>query len=118
VIRVLRVFWYSFWLICPACQRGRMFRSLFTMNVRCPTCSMVFERDSGEVSGGMAINTALLCLIAIGGAVMAVTTTIPTGQLLLGVATIMILFGVFFYRHARALWVGILLLAGTINEDV
>jgi hypothetical protein len=49
---------------------------------------------------------------------MAVTTTIPTGQLLLGVATIMILFGVFFYRHARALWVGILLLAGTINEDV
>ena len=95
-----------------------MFRSLFVMNVRCPTCNIVFERDNGEVTGGMAINTALMCLIAVAGGVLAITTSIPTGQLLLGVATIMILFGVFFYRHARALWVGILLLAGTINEDV
>jgi len=118
VIRVLRVFWYSFWLTCPACQRGRMFRSLFVMNVRCPTCNIVYERDSGEVSGGMAINTLLMCIIAIGGAILAVTTTIPTVPLLLGVATIMIVFGLLFYRHARALWVGILLLAGTINEDV
>ncbi len=118
MIRLLRVFWFTFWLTCPACQRGRMFRSLFVMNVRCPTCNVVFERDNGEVTGGMAINTALLCLIAIAGGVLAITTTIPTVPLLLGVGGFMALFGVLFYRHARALWVGVLYVTGSINEDV
>lgn len=118
MIRVLRVFWCTFWLTCPACQRGRMFRSLFVMNVRCPTCNIIYERDSGEVSGGMAINTALMCLIAIAGATLAVMTTIPTVPLLIGVASFMVLFGLLFYRHARSLWVGILFLTGSIDEDV
>ena len=117
-MKTLRVFWLTFWLTCPACQRGRMFRSLFTMNVRCPTCGIVFERDSGEVSGGMAINTVLMCFMGIAGAVLAVTTDIPTLPLLLGVGAAMILTGVLFYRHARALWVGLLFLTGSIHEDV
>jgi uncharacterized protein (DUF983 family) len=118
VIKALRVFWLTFWLTCPACERGKMFRSLFTMNVRCPTCNIVFERDSGEVSGGMAINTVLMCFIGIAGAILAVVTDIPTIPLLVGMTVFMILFGVLFYRHARALWVGILYLTGSIHEDV
>lgn len=116
--RVLRILCVTMLLRCPACQRGRMFRSLFRMNVRCPVCGVVFERDAGEVTGAMAINTALMCFMAIAGAVLAIITDIPTGWLIGGTATVMIMFGVFFYRHARAVWVGILFLTGAIFEDV
>ena len=118
MFRVLRVLYVTMLLSCPACQRGRMFRSLFQMNVRCPVCGVVFERDAGEVTGAMAINTALMSLMAIIGAVLAIITTIPTGWLIGGTAAVMIFFGVFFYRHARAVWVGILFLTGAIFEDV
>lgn len=118
MFRVLRVLYVTMLLRCPACQRGRMFRSLFQMNVRCPVCGVVFERDAGEVTGAMAINTALMCLMAIVGAVLAIITDIPTGWLIGGTATVMVFTGVFFYRHARAVWVGILFLTGAIFEDV
>lgn len=118
MIRVLRVFFVTMLLRCPACQRGQMFRGLFQMNVRCPICSVVFERDAGEVTGAMAINTTLLSLIAIAAATLAVVTTIPTGWLIGGTAAVMVFLGVFFYRHARAVWVGVLFLTGAIFEDV
>ena len=95
-----------------------MFRSMFQMNVRCPICGVVFERDRGEITGGMAINTVLMCLLGIAGGILAVETTIPTVWLLVGVASTMIIVGVGFYRHARALWIGILFLTGSIFEDV
>jgi hypothetical protein len=95
-----------------------MFRSLFQMNVRCPVCGVVFERDAGEITGAMAINTALMSLMAIAGAVLAIVTDLPASWIIGGTATTMIVFGVFFYRHARAVWVGILFLTGAIFEDV
>jgi hypothetical protein len=95
-----------------------MFRSLFQMNVRCPVCGVVFERDAGEVTGAMAINTALMSLMAITGAVLAIITDIPASWIIGGTAAMMIIFGVFFYRHARAVWVGVLFLTGAIFEDV
>jgi len=118
MFRVLRVLYVTILLRCPACQRGRMFRSLFQMNVRCPVCGVVFERDAGEITGAMAINTALMSLMAIAGAVLAIVTDLPASWIIGGTAATMIVFGVFFYRHARAVWVGILFLTGAIFEDV
>ncbi len=118
MFRVLRVLYITILLRCPACQRGRMFRSLFQMNVRCPVCGVVFERDAGEITGAMAINTALMSLMAIAGAVLAIVTDLPASWIIGGTAAMMIVFGVFFYRHARAVWVGILFLTGAIFEDV
>jgi len=118
MFRVLRVLYITMLLRCPACQRGRMFRSLFQMNVRCPVCGVVFERDAGEITGAMAINTALMSLMAIAGAVLAIVTDLPASWIIGGTAATMIVFGVFFYRHARAVWVGILFLTGAIFEDV
>jgi uncharacterized protein (DUF983 family) len=118
MLRVVRILWVSFWLRCPACQQGAMFRSLFRMNVRCPRCNVVFERDAGEVTGGMAINTVLMCLIAVIGAVLAVVTDWPMWMLIAGTAGSMVIIGVLFYRHARALWTGIVYLTGSMFEDV
>ena len=116
--RLVRILAQGLLLICPACQRGRMFRSLFKMNVRCPVCGVIFERDAGEITGGMAINlTVTSALVMPAAAYLALFTDIPLLLLigLLGVCTV--IFTLLFYRHARGLWTSILYLTGSIFED-
>lgn len=116
--RTLRILTQGLLLICPACGHGRMFRSLFKMNVRCPVCGIIFERDMGEVTGGMAINVTVTSMGAtIAAAYFALLTDIPALPLigLLGAGTVA--FALLFYRHARGLWAGILYLTGSMFED-
>jgi hypothetical protein len=94
-----------------------MFRGLFRMNVRCPVCGVIFERDAGEVTGGMAINAVLTATLAVSGAAVAFFTDIPILPLLATLVAATIIFPLWFYRHARGLWVAILYLTGSINED-
>ena len=115
--RILRVLCKTICLRCPACERGKMFRSLFTMNVRCPICGVIFERDAGEVTGGMAINTLATSTIAVAGASLAWFSDIPVWPLIGALVLISTLFSMWFYRHARALWTGILFLTGSMFED-
>jgi uncharacterized protein (DUF983 family) len=115
--RILRVLLQSLCLRCPACQHGRMFRSLFTMNVRCPVCGVIFERDAGEVTGGMAINTIATSSLAVGGASIAFISDVPVWPLIGALILVSVTFSVWFYRHARGLWTGILYLTGSMFED-
>ncbi len=118
MLRTLHILALGLLLTCPACRRGRMFRSLFTMNVRCPTCGVIFERDPGEVTGGMAINMTLTSTIAlVGGGLLGVLTDLPAALLILIVGALTVAFGLLFYRHARGLWTSILYLTGSIFED-
>jgi len=94
-----------------------MFRSLFTMNVRCPVCGVIFERDVGEVTGGIAINTIVTSTLTIGGAALALFTDIPLLPLLSVLIIVTIAFPLWFYRHARGLWTGVLYLTGSMFED-
>jgi uncharacterized protein (DUF983 family) len=116
MFRVLRILTYSLLLHCPACAHGRMFRGLFKMNVRCPACAVIFERDSGEITGGMAINTLLTSTIACLFAGIAFFAKITALAFALGLC-FTILFPIIFYRHARGLWTGILYLTGSMFED-
>ena len=115
--RTLRILLLSLRLTCPACRRGRMFRDRFQMHVRCPVCGIVFCRDSGEITGGMAINSVATLSIAVGGATLAFIPTIATEALLVGVGAATVLFLIWFYRYSRGLWTGILYLTGAIFED-
>jgi uncharacterized protein (DUF983 family) len=118
MLRVLRILTLGLLLICPACWHGRMFRSFFTMNVRCPVCGVIFERDAGEITGGMAINATLTSTIAfVGGGLLGVYTDLPALTLIVIAAFITVGFGLLFYRHARGLWTSILYLTGSIFED-
>ncbi len=87
------------------------------MNVRCPVCGVIFERDAGEVTGGIAINTIVTALLTISGATLAFFTDIPLLPLLAGLMIVSVLFPLWFYRYARALWTGILYLTGSMFED-
>jgi len=118
MLRIIRILILGLLLICPACRHGRMFRSLFVMNVRCPVCGVIFERDAGEVTGGMAINMTLTSTVAlVGGGLLGVLTDLPAGELIVLVGLITVAIGVLFYRHARGLWTSILYLTGSIFED-
>lgn len=102
---------------CPVCLHGRMFRSHFTLNVRCPNCGVIYERAAGELSGGMAINTVVTLSIAISGAFLALFTSIDIGALIGILVALVIVFPIWFYPYARALWIGLLYLTGSIREE-
>jgi len=115
---MLRILCCGLRLICPACRYGRMFRSLWTMNLRCPVCGIIFERDAGEVTGGMWINaTVTSTLIVIPALYFALFTSVSIGLLIGALAVFTVVFGLWFYRPARGLWVSILYLTGSIDED-
>lgn len=117
MVRVVHILWCGMMLVCPACRHGRMFRSLFRMNVRCPACGMIFERDSGEVTGGVAINTLATATLAVVCAGVTFFYDVPLVLELLGLSAFTVLFPLLFYRHARGLWTSIIYLTGSMFED-
>jgi uncharacterized protein (DUF983 family) len=105
-------------LRCPNCERGRMFNGLFQMNALCPECGARFERREGESVGGMAINLILAELLTVGGLIVTELTVKPSLVFQLSFWIVFnILFVVFFYRHARALWVSTVYLSGGVYPD-
>jgi uncharacterized protein (DUF983 family) len=115
---ILHILWIGLRLVCPVCERGAMFSSLFDMHDRCPNCGVVFERDAGEVTGAIAIAlTVLLTFIGVAGGVLALLTEIHAAVLIFGLAIMTTIIGVMFYRHARGLWVSFLYLSGAMFEE-
>src|SRR5262245_39273559 len=115
--RMIRILLCGLLLTCPACRYGRMFRSLWTMNLRCPVCGIIFERDAGEVTGGMWINTTVTSTLGVVLALYFAFFTKISLVLLFGILAILtIVVGLLFYRPARGLWVSILYLTGSIDE--
>src|SRR5687767_11443797 len=51
--------------VCPVCRRGRIFRTYYTPYERCPSCGVEFERNRGEVTGGMGINLVICQFLAL-----------------------------------------------------
>jgi uncharacterized protein (DUF983 family) len=104
-------------LICPVCRRGRMFRSLFVMRERCPQCGVVFEKNAGEVTGGMAINMVLTSILGVVAVVYGVFFSgLDINVVIAAIVVFTVGFGLLFHRHARGLWVGFLHVTGAVAE--
>lgn len=113
---IVRALGAGLFLRCPRCTQGRMFAG-FRMLRACPRCGLVFERASGEVTGGMAINTVLtLVIIIIGALVGGLNPDVPLLPLLSGLGLFALLFPIAFYRSSRGLWAGVLYLTGDNTE--
>ncbi len=116
--RVLRTAWLVTRLHCPSCGLGAIGAGPFAIRPRCLVCGVVFERDPGEVAGGIWINsiatTAGICGLAVW---LEFFTNVPrvleTPLVLLFAA----LFPVVFYRHSRAIWIGVLHVTGLVHRD-
>jgi uncharacterized protein (DUF983 family) len=117
MMRLLRALLDGLLLRCPRCHKGRMFARGFTMSRACPNCGLLFEKASGEITGGMAVNTvATLAVITVGSLVFGLNPAVPLGPLLIGLGLFAILFPIAFYRSSRGIWAGFLYMTGD-NEE-
>jgi uncharacterized protein (DUF983 family) len=93
-------------LRCPACGRGKIFCGWFTMHDACPRCSRPFQRGPGFFLGSIYFNygvTALLVIVVYFTCFFSEALT--DRQLFLVTIALALLFPVWFFRYARALWI-------------
>jgi len=117
-LHILHKLLVGLFLRCPNCEQGRMFSGLFTIRDTCPVCGARFERQQGESIGGTPINLSFAELLSIGGFFISEALFHPplAFQLVFWVS-FNVLFVVFFYRHARGMWVSIAYLSGGVYAD-
>ncbi|MFO0867512.1 MAG: DUF983 domain-containing protein [Pirellulales bacterium] len=99
--------WRSLRLRCPMCGQGRLFAGWFRMRPECEACGTRFEREAGFFLGSIYFNYGLTALVvAIGYPVLLFTRTLGETKLLVLTLAFTLLFPMWFFRYARALWLG------------
>ena len=104
-----------FWIIlarslrlrCPACGRGRLFAGWVRMNESCNHCGLDFEPEGGYYLGSVYFNyfiTSLLVTFIFFGLYFG--AGIRPNQMIVPLAAFCLLFPLWFFRYARALWRG------------
>lgn len=95
-------------LRCPACGKGRIYRSFFSVHSACAACGSVYQRDPGDWSGGAEIALVLTVLFAVVGLVLVsrLTEWDPMAELVVVLAGTAIAFPL-FYRHVKGFWIGV-----------
>ena len=96
-------------LRCPICGKGKLFRGYFDNPERCPSCGYFFMRESGYFLPHVPIGYAFTVVISLG--------TWPVLYFIFGVRnaavtlatmiTVAVLFGVWFIRYSKALWLAL-----------
>ena len=93
-------------LQCPVCENARIFNGFFDTPERCPSCGYFFMRESGYFLPHVAIGYPILVAVALGtwpfmkyvlhvhSDAIVLTTMVAVG----------ILFGTWFLRYAKMLW--------------
>lgn len=95
-------------LRCPRCGRAKMFRGMFRMHETCPSCGLRFEREPGYFLGSIYINYGLTALLTtIGWITIRFGYGIESRGVVAGFAVFCVLFPMFFFRYARALWLAL-----------
>lgn len=85
-----------------------MFTSLFHMHATCPECGLKFEREPGYFLGSIYINYGLTALITtITWIVLHLGYGIEARPLAIALLAFCVVFGIFFFRYARALWLAL-----------
>lgn len=94
-------------LRCPVCGKGRLFRGWFKMHDVCPACQVAFEREAGFYLGSIYVNYGLTALVvALAYPLLLFNEVLEENWLLLLALAFSVLFPVWFFRYARALWIG------------
>jgi uncharacterized protein (DUF983 family) len=90
---------------CPRCLSGSVWKGFITMNVACPVCGMVFDRESGYFAGAMVVSYALAVpiLAAIVLALIKIVGLDVVVALIIGNTAYLVLVP-FIFRYSRVLW--------------
>ncbi|MCA9234614.1 MAG: DUF983 domain-containing protein [Planctomycetales bacterium] len=93
-------------LRCPACGQGRLFRGWLRMNDPCPRCGRRFDRAPGYLLGSIYFNYGVTTLLVTAAYFAGYFSgKLTSQQLLIALAAFSVLFPMWFFRYARALWI-------------
>jgi uncharacterized protein (DUF983 family) len=93
-------------LRCPACGQAKLFCNWLSMNDPCPHCGRKFDRAPGYLLGAIYFNYGVTALLVVIFYFTFFLTGQLTGkQLLWSLTAFAILFPLWFFRYARALWI-------------
>jgi len=93
-------------LRCPACGLGELFCGWLAMNDPCANCGRKFDREPGYLLGSIYFNygvTSLLVTVIYFSLYFSQTLTNNARLFTLGGFSL--LFPLWFFRYARALWI-------------
>jgi uncharacterized protein (DUF983 family) len=95
-------------LRCPRCGRGAVFDGWFAMNDSCPACGRKFNRAPGYFLGSIFFNNGVTAVLMIVGYFSVLFSHDRVGQgWLAALAAFTLLFPLWFFRYARALWIAV-----------
>ena len=88
------------------------------MAARCSSCGLRFEREDGYFLGSIYINYGVAIVLALPLLLlMQFVWQVPMRVQLLSIGALIALFGLFFFRYARALWLAFDLRLDPPRED-
>jgi uncharacterized protein (DUF983 family) len=94
-------------LRCPRCGREKLFRGWFQMHERCGPCGLAFHREPGFYLGSIYFNYGLTALVVtLAYVILFAAGWRPATGTLAALAAYCGLFPLWFFRYARALWLG------------
>lgn len=77
------------------------------MHDACPECGVAFEREAGYYLGSIYVNYGVTALVvAIGYPLLLFNQVMDEKPLLALALAFSVLFPIWFFRYARALWIG------------
>ena len=96
-------------LRCPICGKGELFKGYFDSPERCPKCGYFFMRESGYFLPHVPIGYGFTVLVSLAMwpllyFVFGVRNAAVTLTVMIAVA---VLFGVWFIRYSKALWLAL-----------
>ncbi len=98
-------------LRCPNCGRGRLFRGVFRMLLRCPECGLSYFPEQGYYVGAMIINyaatTAVVVTIFLLSLLIPDFTTLTTNAKIVLWMAFAVALSLALTRHAYSFWLGI-----------
>jgi uncharacterized protein (DUF983 family) len=95
-------------LLCAACGEGRLFRKWIQMHTHCRHCGFRFQREPGYWLGSIYVNYGLTALIVTAGYFALFFSELMTpNQILILLTAFCVLFPLWFFRYARAIWVAV-----------
>ncbi|MEO2046987.1 MAG: DUF983 domain-containing protein [Pirellulales bacterium] len=98
--------WRALRLRCPACGQRALFRTWFAMNDPCAHCGRRFHRAPGYLLGSIYFNYGVTSLLVVIVYFSLYFGTNLSGQpLLILLGIFALVFPIWFFRYARALWI-------------
>jgi len=90
---------------CPSCKTGPVFSGLFKMQIACPHCHFVYEREEGYFTGAMIVGNILASVVLAPVVLLLGNSDMSMAMVLLSVFALCLLLLPFFFRASRLIWI-------------